>query len=92
MSDTRQTAMRIAAAFEFVGEHDDEDVRPHYLDQVCQLHRDIKPDDLTTAELASLVVILAPAHSRVLAARERRCCPLAGPVTLRLVPFSETSA
>lgn len=61
-----------------------EEVRAHYLWNVQRITDVVGMADLTTSELISLSALLIPAHSRILAGRDR---PHDAPTTrLRLIP------
>lgn len=62
-------SLRITAAIDYVNNGDDRDMRAHHMWQAEAIVDDIGLDDLTTAELAALVAVLIPAHSRFLAGR-----------------------
>jgi hypothetical protein len=59
---------RVSAALNFL-QAGEEDVRDHYLWQIRQVLGDLTPEDLSDEALVSLLAVLAPEHSRVLAAR-----------------------
>ena len=68
MSETDPVGMslRMTAAMDFVRNGSDEDMRQHFRWQAEQILGSLALDDLTTAELVSLVTVLIPAHSRAL--------------------------
>lgn len=84
---------RLAAALDYADVIDD-DARPHYLHQACEMLGDIADlDNLSTGELVALVALLIPAHSRVLLARVGAASDGDGHRVLRLVvPHSEPPA
>ena len=71
-------------------DNDGEDVRSHNLWAVRELMYDMSPEDLTTAELVSMVAIMIPAHSRVLDDRAERGRPNA--TILQFVPRGDSQA
>lgn len=81
---------RVAAAQDFVNSCNDNELRPHYLHQVCEMLADIGDvSQLQTAELAALVALLIPAHSRILTGRVRATSERDRDRVLRLVPHSQ---
>lgn len=77
-----EVALRITAALDYVRSSNDDELRPHYLQEVQQITDVVSLSDLTTAELASLTALLIPAHSRILAGHPR---PDAAPPVARLL-------
>lgn len=66
-----EVALRITAALDYVSSSNDDELRPHYLQEVSQITEVVSLSDLTTAELVSLTALLIPAHSRILEGRPR---------------------
>lgn len=55
---------------DYVAASDDHELRPHYLDRLSGMLADIADlDSLSTAELAAMIALLVPAHSRILLSR-----------------------
>lgn len=70
-----------------------DDTRPHYLHLACEMLTDIADlDELSTTELAALVGVLIPAHSRVLRRRVGAASDGQRDRVLRLVPLLQPPA
>lgn len=70
-----------------------DDDRPHYLHVACDMLADIADlDELTTTELAAVVDLLIPAHSRVLRRRVGAASDGERDRVLRLVPLLQPPA
>lgn len=73
---------RISTSVDIIATPDaEEQFLPHMRWQLRLMMEDVKPSDLTPAELIALLSLLVPAHSRVLTARR----PPGGPV-LTILP------
>jgi hypothetical protein len=85
---------RMSAVLDYVATGHEDDLRPHYLDRVSEMLADISDiDNLLTTELATLVALLIPAHSRALSRRIGTTNEPDGNRVLRLVvPHSQPPA
>lgn len=62
-------ASRVTAALRYINLRGGDDVREHYIWLLRHVLSDMTPEDLTNSTLVSLLAVLAPEHSRVLADR-----------------------
>jgi hypothetical protein len=78
-SERNEIITRVSGALE-VGDSCQHHVRPHLVWEAGQMVTHLKPNDLTTLELAGLIAVLHAAHARVLAG------PTSTRPTLTIVP------
>lgn len=68
-TESVDVALRITAALDYVRLSKDENIRAHHLWELEQVTQAVGLEDLTTAELVTLLSVLIPAHTRVLTGR-----------------------
>jgi hypothetical protein len=89
MSDAVEIGLRVTAGLDFLRTGGGEELREHYIWVLKQVMGHIKPEDLSTATLVSMLAVLIPEHSRFIgggnpAVREA--------TVLRLLPRDDNTA
>ncbi len=69
MADGVEAGLRVTAALDFLRSGTDEDMRAHCIWCLDKVMADLRPEDLSTPTLVSLLAILIPDHSRILTGR-----------------------
>lgn len=65
--DKKEDSRRVRAGLKFLHLSGGDELRAHYIWLLKRLLTDLKPEDLSTRAIVSLVAILIPDHSRLLA-------------------------